>query len=72
MVVENNTFETESGSVNNIGIYDNFGDINKINHNPVEEILKQSDEKIALYERLLEMEKKNVSVLQQLLNEKEK
>lgn len=74
LVVENNTFELEAGSVNNIGGISglqNQGEFN-IENNPIEEILKQSDEKMALYERLLEMEKKNVSVLQQLLNEKEK
>lgn len=71
LVVENNTFE--DGSIGNIAGRNNegFSDFNNI-HNPVEEILKQSDEKVALYERLLEMEKKNISMLQQLLKEKEK
>lgn len=74
LVVENNTFELEAGSVSNIGGVSglqNEGEFN-IYNNPIDEILKQSNEKVALYERLLEAEKKSISVLEQLLKDKEK
>lgn len=44
-------------------------DFNNV-YNPIEEIVKLSNEKIALYERMLEIEKKNSSILEQLLKEK--
>lgn len=66
-VVENNTFE--SGSIGNIGISGH--NINSVNNNPIEAIIKQCDERVALYERMIEMEKKSTSLLQQLFKEKE-
>ncbi len=68
IIFENNTFE--KGSVGNITHSDvsneNFGNT----YNPIEEILKLSQEKQILYERMLELEKEKISLLEKMLKEK--
>lgn len=72
LVVEYNTFE--DGSVANFAGKSNEGfnisDFKNI-HNPIDEIIKQCEKRVALYERLMELETKNASLFQQLQDAKE-
>lgn len=68
IIIENNTFE--DGSIGNIqpnSENENVGNIN----NPIEEILKLTQEKQELYERLLALEKERSQMLEKMLNEQE-
>ncbi|NDV78682.1 helix-turn-helix domain-containing protein [Dysgonomonas sp. 511] len=67
IIIENNTFE--SGS-NNIGTGSDNENIVNYN-NPIEEILKLTQEKQELYERLLALEKERSQMLEKMLNEQE-
>lgn len=69
VIVENNTFE--KGSVGNIAPYSDIANENFGNtYNPVEEIIKLSQEKQALYERMLKLEQEKIALLEKLLKEK--
>ena len=70
VVIENNNFEYENGSIssNNIGYSTEFND-NKTIH-PVEKIIELTKENTSLYERMLANEKEKVTLLEKLLNEK--
>ncbi|NDV77666.1 helix-turn-helix domain-containing protein [Dysgonomonas sp. 511] len=67
VIIENNTFE--EGSVGNLGAYNN--NESNITNNPIEEILKLTQEKQELYERLLALEKERSTMLAKILGEKE-
>ncbi len=58
--IENNTFAAGN----------NFGINNTTYNNPIEEILKLSNEKVELYERMLAIEKEKNAMLEKLLNDK--
>lgn len=64
--IENNTFEFESGSVNNVSGYIDSQNDSKIIH-PVDKIIELSKENVSLYERMLAAEKEKVALLEQLL-----
>lgn len=68
ILVENNNFE--SGSVGNIALGQDVSDFNNTYH-PADKILELCNEKTALYERMLQIEKEKVDYLEQLLKKKE-
>lgn len=61
VIIENNTFEKGSGICRNI-----------INNNPVDRIIELTNEKTALYERMLELEKEKNTLLVNLLKDRSK
>jgi len=65
VIIENNTFE--KGSIANI-VGDNTNNYN--NPNPIDQLVALSQEKTALYERMLELEKEKSVLLEKLLREK--
>lgn len=71
VVVENNTYDFESGSNNN-GV--GSGYISEINDNkvlhPIEKLLELTKENASLYERMMANEKEKAALLEKLLNEK--
>lgn len=72
VVIENNTFDFESGSNNNGQVA--AGYINELNDNkviqPIEKLLELTKENASLYERMMANEKEKVALLEKLLNEK--
>lgn len=71
VVIENNSYDFESGSNNNgigVGYVSEMND-NKVIH-PVEKIIDLSKENASLYERMLANEKEKLALLEKLLNEK--
>ena len=69
IIIENNTFDFEEGSIGYIGA--NNDNESNITNNPLEEILKLTQEKQELYERLLALEKERSMMLAKMLGEKE-
>lgn len=72
VVVENNTYDFESGSNNNgqlgTGYISELND-NKVLH-PIEKLLELTKENASLYERMMANEKEKAELLEKLLNEK--
>lgn len=73
IMVENNNFE--SGSIGNIAQEQSSFDQDQTDFNntyhPADKIIELCNEKAALYERMLQIEKEKVIYLEQLLKEKE-
>ncbi len=62
VIIENNKFE--EGSIANVA-----GD-NTNNYHPLEKIIELSNEKTALYERMLQLEREKIQMLEKLLEER--
>lgn len=71
VVIENNTYDFESGSNNN-GV--GSGYISEVNDNkvlhPIEKLLELTKENASLYERMMANEKEKAALLEKLLKEK--
>ncbi|MDU1891776.1 MAG: helix-turn-helix transcriptional regulator [Dysgonomonas sp.] len=67
LVIENNTFE--NGSIGNIAAHNDNEDFGNT-YNDIDKILELSNEKAALYGRMLELEKEKTALLEKLLNER--
>ncbi|HCO68445.1 MAG TPA: transcriptional regulator, partial [Dysgonomonas sp.] len=64
VIIENNTFQEGSSNVGKVD-----GD-NIINNNPVDRIIELTNEKQALYERMIKVEQEKVALLEEILREK--